>query len=330
MVMTPQRILKIKSGHRSEYLRREKHMVEEKSIWYKSPALTTPLLVIFVLVMLNLSRYVLQKQNNTESNIFLVITVIQIVVLVLPCILYYLVKGRRLSSPLFISFIRPSHIIFIIFTLLLFISGTVLIKYIYYVGGGHITTLSGYFDSVTADKNDINILGVIISLIIVPAFCEEMFFRGVVLSEYRSMGSVNAVLISSLCFSMLHFSLQNFPIYFFAGIILGFVTVITRSIIASIIIHLASNALSIFGSDLFLRITIQKSGAFFVGFVIIIIFGLSLLFVISKLEQIYFTYSEKPPITTLPPRSFPNIPKVFMSPSFLALIAVFIIITVLT
>jgi len=304
-------------------------MSAEKRIWYKSPVVTTPILVIFVLIMLSLSRRVLENQRDSQSNILLAITVIQIVVLVLPCILYYLVKGRKLSSPMFISMVKPSHIIFIIFTLLLFISGTVLIKYIYYVGGGHITSLSGFFDSVTANQGNSSILGIIIALIIVPAFCEEMFFRGVVLSEYRSMGSINAVIISALCFSMLHFSIENFPIYFFAGIVLGFVTVITRSIIASILIHAVSNALSIFGSDLFLRVTVQKSGAFFVGFVIIIIFGISLLFVISKLEQIYFTYAEKPPIAALPPKSFPNIVKVFLSPSFLALTAVFIITAVL-
>lgn len=303
-------------------------MGEEKHIWYKSPVVTTPLLVVFVFVMLALSRKALESQSNSENNIFLVITVIQIIILILPCILYYLIKGRKLSSPMFISLPKPSHIIFTIFTLLLFISGTLLIKYIYYVSGEQITSLSGYFDSLTANQENTSLLGIIIALIIVPAFCEEMFFRGVVLSEYRTYGSVNAVIMSALCFSMLHFSIVNFPIYLFAGILLGFITVVTRSIIPSIVIHLVSNSLSIFGSDLFLRITIQKSGTFFVGFVVVIIFGISLLFVISKLEQIYFSYAEKPPITTLPPRSFPNIPKVFLSPSFLALITVFVLIAV--
>lgn len=302
-------------------------MGEEKKIWYKSPVVTTPLLVIFVLVMLSLSRKTLASQANSENNIFLVITIIQIIVLILPCIFYYLIKGRRLSSPMFISLPKPSHIIFTIFTLLLFICGTLLIKYMYIIGGKTETSLAGYFDSVTENTN---LLGIIIAFIIVPAFCEELFFRGVVLSEYRSFGSVNAVMISALCFSMLHFSIENFPIYFFAGIVFGFITVITRSILPSIIIHLASNTLSFFGSDLFIRVTINKSGAFFVGFVIIVLFGLSLLFVISKLEQIYFSYAEKPPITTLPPRSFPNIPKVFLSPTFLVLILVFVIISVLT
>lgn len=305
-------------------------MGEEKSIWYKSPVITTPLLVIFVLVMLSLSRYVLKSQSSSESNIFLVITIIQIAVLVLPCVFYYLIKGRRLSAPMFISLLKPSHIVFTIFSLLLFISGTILIKYIYYISGAEIATLSGYFDSVTADKDEISTVGIIISLIIVPALCEELFFRGVVLSEYRNLGNVNAVIMSALCFSMLHFSINNFPIYFFAGIILGFVTVITRSIIAPIIIHLTSNTLSIYGSDLFLRVTIQKSGAFFMGFIILTIFLLSLLFVISKLEQIYFSYADNPPITTLPPKSIPNISKVFLSPTFLALITVFFFICVLS
>ena len=302
-------------------------MGEEKSIWYKSPVITTPLLVIFVFILLALSRVILDNQPDNESNIFLVISIIQIFALILPCVVYYLLKSRNLSSPLFISLPKPSHIIFTIFTMLLFISGTLLIKYIYYVGGGQTTSLSGYFDEYAGDTG---IIGIILSLVVVPAVCEEIFFRGVVLSEYRSMGSVNAVIMSSLCFAMLHFSIENFPIYLFAGIIFGFVTVITRSIIPSILIHLVSNSLSVFGSDLFLRVTVEKSGAFFAGFVIVVIFGISLLLVISKLEQIYFSYAEKPPITTLPPSSLSYVPKVFLSPSFIALIAVFVIIAVST
>lgn len=306
----------------------EVDMGEEKNTWYKSPTVTTPILVIIVLIMLRLSSNVLKNQQE-QGNIFLNIAIVQIVVLVLPCIFYYFIKERKLSAPVFLSLVKPSHIIFIIFTMLLFISGSVLIQYLYIIGGSQGTNLSGFFDSVTdlsAEESDI---GIIISFIIVPAVCEEFFFRGLVLSEYCSLGSANAVIISALCFAMLHCSITNFPIYFFTGIVLGFVTVVTRSILSSIIIHLVSNTVSIYGSDMFLRIIIQKSSKFFVLFMILVVFGLSLLFVFSKLEQIYFSYADKPPITSLPPKSFPNISKVFLSPSFILLIVVFILITVL-
>lgn len=304
-------------------------MGEEKNTWYKSPTVTTPILVIIVLIMLRLSSHVLASQQDAQSNIFLNIAIIQIAVLVLPCIFYYFIKERKLSAPVFLSVLKPSHIIFTIFTLLLFISGSILIQYLYIIGGSQGTNPAGFFDSVADLSVQESTIGIIISFIIVPAVCEEFFFRGLVLSEYRSLGSANAVIISALCFAMLHCSLANFPIYFFTGIVLGFVTVVTRSLISSIIIHLVSNTLSIYGSDMFLRIIIQKSNKFFVFFLILVVFGLSLLFVFSKLEQIYFTYAEKPTITSLPPKSFPNISKVFLSPTFILLIAVFIFITVL-
>lgn len=305
----------------------EVHMGEEKIKWYKSPTVTTPILVIFVLIMLRLSSNVLASQQN--GNIFLNIVIVQIAVLVLPCIFYYFIKERKLSTPVFLSVLKPSHIVFTIFTLLLFISGSILIQYLYIIGGGQGTSIAGFFDSVTDLSAEDSNIGIIISFIVVPAVCEEFFFRGLVLSEYRSLGSANAVIISALCFAMLHCSMDNFPIYFFTGIVLGFVTVVTRSIISAIIIHLVSNTLSIYGSDMFLRIIIQKSNKFFVFFLILVVFGLSLLFVFSKLEQIYFSYAEKPPITSIPPKSFPNISRVFLSPTFLLLIAVFIFITVL-
>ncbi len=304
-------------------------MGEEKNTWYKSPTVTTPILVTIVLIMLRLSSNVLSSRQEAKGNILLNIAIVQIVVLVLPCIFYYFIKERKLSAPVFLSVVKPSHIIFIIFTLLLFISGSVFIQYLYVIGGSQGTNLSGFFDSVTDLSAEGSDIGIIISFIIVPAVCEEFFFRGLVLSEYRSLGSANAVIISALCFAMLHCSITNFPIYFFTGIVLGFVTVVTRSIISSIIIHLVSNTVSIYGSDMFLRIIIQKSSKFFVLFMILVVFGLSLMFVFSKLEQIYFSYADKPPITSLPPKSFPNISKVFLSPSFIFLIAVFILITVL-
>jgi membrane protease YdiL (CAAX protease family) len=303
-------------------------MGEEKNTWYKSPTVTTPILVIIVLIMLRLSTNVLASQQDTQSNIFLNIAIVQIVVLVLPCIFYYFIKERKLSAPVFLSTVKPSHIIFIIFTLLLFISGSVLIKYLYVISGSQGTNLSGFFDSV-ADNTQTSDVGIIISFIIVPAVCEEFFFRGLVLSEYRNFGTANAVIISALCFAMLHGSITNFPIYLFTGIVLGFVTVVTRSLVSSIIIHLVSNTLSIYGSDMYLRVIIQKSNKFFVLFLILVVFGLSLLFVFSKLEQIYFSYADKPPITSIPPKSFPNVSKVFLSPSFIILLAVFIIITVM-
>lgn len=297
-----------------------------------SPAFTAPFVIIFVMLAFFFSRDALARQivsGGEDINVFLVITVVQMAAIALPCIIYYVIKGKKLATPMFLSPLRPRYFVFFILVLLLFISGMLLIKYIYQITGAGQTSLSSYFLEVSDINGEVNPVWVIISLVITPAICEEFVCRGVVLSEYRKYGSTNAVIVSALCFAMLHFSLENFPLYFFAGVVLGFVTVTTRSIIAPILLHMASNLLSLYGSDAFLSLIINKNGVFFVCFILVIVFGLSLIFVVSRLEGIYYRTADKPPEELLPPASREHAVSVFTSPTFLAMIAVFIALTVL-
>ena len=293
-----------------------------------SPCITTPLLVVFVLSSMQLSKLAL-KNLGEDTNIFVAAGVIQLISLMLPCILYYLLKGRKLSSPMYLVSVRGSHIFFIIFSALFFISGMLFIKFVYYINGGKIASLVNFYQDFTGTVEGSNEFEMILALIIVPAICEELFFRGVVLSEYRPYGAANAIIVSALCFSMLHFSVENFFIYLFAGLLLGFVTVVSQSIIPAVALHLLSNTLSIYTSDMFLRVMVKKNGAFFIGFVLATLTLLSLVLVLSRVESICYSYAENPPSESLPPKSAKNWVKVFLSPSFLILTAVFICFTLL-
>ena len=42
--------------------------------------------------------------------------------------------------------------------------------------------------------------------------------------------AANAVIVSAIAFSMLHFSFESFPVYLFTGIVFGLVTAISRSV----------------------------------------------------------------------------------------------------
>lgn len=293
----------------------------------KTPAVTVPLLAAGVMVILRLSGRFIASGNTEIQNPLLTVSVLQLVVFILPCILYYLLKGRKLETDPFFHIIRPNHIIFVVVSALLLICGTLLIKYGQYVLFDEMYTTGGIADSVITDSTEYTGTGIIFAYVIVPAVCEELFYRGIILSEYRPYGSVNAVIISALCFAFMHFSFKNFLMYLFAGLVLGMVAVITRSLLASVLLHMLSNFITLYGSDSFLRITIQKSGEFFMGFLLMALFGLALVFLLSRIEQIYSAYSEKPPVRELPANSKDNVLKVFFSPAFLALIAVFVVLT---
>lgn len=291
-----------------------------------APQLTAPLLVLFVLVAMHLSRYLLSGVE-ASSNLFLSISVIQILVLVLPCMLYYLLKGRRFSSPMDLSPIGLRHVTLILFAALVFVLGSLLIKFAYQAFAAQSVDTGGFFDPLYADGSDASLAGVLLSLVIIPAICEELFFRGVILAEYRPLGEGNAILISAICFAMLHFSVSNFPVYLFAGLLLGVVTAVSRSVIPAVLLHLLSNTLNIYASDRFLRIILQKNGAFFVGFLLTVLFGFALFLLLYSMEHLYLYHASRPPVRSLPPKSWNAVPKVFLSPTFLVLVAAFLVIT---
>ena len=290
----------------------------------KSPAITTPILVIFVIAAMQASKYALLTVDS-ETNLFLAVGVIQLVVLALPCMVYYLLKGRKLNEPMLIIPKGGTHILFLIFSALLFVSGMLLIKYFYFVNGGEVASLVNFYKDFSGTTEDTSHIEIILSLIVIPAFCEEFFFRGIVFSEYRKYGTGNAIIVSALCFAMLHFSIENMVIYLFTGLLLGFVTAVTRSIIPSIILHLLSNTLSIYASDAFLRVTVVKNGAFFIGFVLVMITGVVCILFLSRVESIFYAYSEHPQIDSIPPKSRHSLGKVFLSPTFLLLLIGFTI-----
>ena len=105
------------------------------------------------------------------------------------------------------------------------------------------------------------------------------------------------------------------------------ITTASRSVIPAMLVHLLNNALSVFTSDQFLNIIMQKNGAFFVGFLLAVLFGAALFLLLYCIELQYLKFAEEPPEQSLPPKNRINLGKVFLSPTFLVLVAVFLVIT---
>jgi membrane protease YdiL (CAAX protease family) len=85
---------------------------------------------------------------------------------------------------------------------------------------------------------------ILLGVAVVPAFCEELLFRGILLGGLRArLGTPGAVLVSSALFAAVHFDpLVLLPI-FLLGILLGTITVVTGSLIPAVVVHLLNNAL---------------------------------------------------------------------------------------
>ena len=84
-----------------------------------------------------------------------------------------------------------------------------------------------------------------ISTAIIPAFVEELLFRGVVLSSIRPYSEGGAILISAILFGFMHQT--PFQLFYATaiGVILGIIRVQTGSIWIGVLVHFFNNFLSV-------------------------------------------------------------------------------------
>jgi sodium transport system permease protein len=76
-----------------------------------------------------------------------------------------------------------------------------------------------------------------------PAFCEEMVFRGLILSGLRRWGPAAAIGLSALLFGLAHSSIYRLLPTFGLGIVLGYAAWRTRSLVCSMLVHALNNGL---------------------------------------------------------------------------------------
>ena len=85
----------------------------------------------------------------------------------------------------------------------------------------------------------------LISLAVLPAIGEELLFRGIIFNGLKQKGTLFAVIVSSLFFSLFHFNLSQLFYPFFFVLLLGFVYSKTKNITVTILIHFINNAVNL-------------------------------------------------------------------------------------
>ncbi len=86
----------------------------------------------------------------------------------------------------------------------------------------------------------------LLAFAMIPAICEEIAFRGFVLHGLQAgFRPRNAVLLSSFFFALFHLNVFLFAPTFVLGVVLGLLTVRTRSLLPAILFHLLHNGLLI-------------------------------------------------------------------------------------
>lgn len=89
-------------------------------------------------------------------------------------------------------------------------------------------------------------MSVLLLMALLPAICEELAFRGLIFGGLvRERGKLRAVVVTAVMFGISHGVLQQSIAASTMGIMLGWITLRTGSIVPCILIHLTNNALSL-------------------------------------------------------------------------------------
>ncbi|HHT53818.1 MAG TPA: CPBP family intramembrane metalloprotease [Clostridiales bacterium] len=97
----------------------------------------------------------------------------------------------------------------------------------------------------------------LLSSAIIPAFCEEVLFRGVILTNLLPYGKSIAILGSASLFALMHQNVAQLFYTFVAGIVIGLVYVYTRSIWGAVLIHFFNNLLGLIEVLLYERLDVE-------------------------------------------------------------------------
>lgn len=125
-------------------------------------------------------------------------------------------------------------------------------------------------------------LGLIAVAALSPAICEEVVFRGFLLSSFRGRtGGVAAVVVTALLFGLFHLSIYRLIGTTALGLVMGWMVWHTRSIWPAVLFHFLNNATSILSPDIFKAMGIDATAetppiALILGALALSVFGFAL------------------------------------------------------
>lgn len=294
--------------------------------------LFTPILIIVIFALILAVNFIPKDALGVEDNPYLASVVIQLLTYALPALFYCRLRGKGYTEKLRLKFFPPSQLLYLFYTLGFLVCGSFIISIIMYNISPEAFAASAVTESAAFAMNNrfFDTAYVVLVFAALPAVTEEFLFRGIVIGEYEKRGPALAVTLSSLMFAMSHFSLERFPVYFFAGIVLSCVMYATRSTLASMIVHAAHNIIVLLCEKYVLRVVDKQNASLVLLFIIIgavmLLFGM-----LSAYEAhgIYRRYADEnvPSEYAIGKRLnvFSRIAEVFFSPTFLALVIMFVI-----
>lgn len=253
---------------------------------------TAPALVLAVYILLLCSRF-LDTSLFADSNGYLTVVVMQLLIFLLPAAIYCKLRGDHIRGRLRIRLVGLEQLLLVLAAALTLICGAMVISFA--MGGDQNDLRYSLYEQFAAmtDGGAGNLLYALMAFAVLPAICEEFVFRGVLCAELERNGLPAAVLISALFFAMLHFDLPRFPIYLFAGIVLAMVLYATRSVLGPIVVHFLYNLFGLFGRPYMTELYERTGSASLFIFLLAVLFLLALILFFGEAARSYSGYARR-------------------------------------
>ena len=214
-----------------------------------------PLFVLILYGLLISSRFLQTRIIEAGGNLYLSVIILQILIFLLPAIIFCRLKGVGYSVKLNVRLFSPLKFGAVLITAAVMILATILIRFLQIYVGQMTVFRFALMNSYLGGDSGAEFLYTAMAFAVVPALTEEFVFRGILLTEYNEAGyrAAVATAISALLSSMMYFSLELLPIRLIAGFFLCLLTYATGSSLAAFLCHILFNIYGLFGEQYVLR-----------------------------------------------------------------------------
>lgn len=252
-------------------------------------SLMAPLFVLILYLLFTASDFLRPYLIEAGGNLYLSVIILQILVFLLPAIVFCRLKGVGHATKLNVKLFSPGKLGAVIMGSLVLIAASILIRFIEIYLFGVSDFHFALFDVYVSGEGTVDFLYTVAAFAIMPALTEEFVFRAILLTEYNNegYGAVMAALLTSLLSSMMYFSLEKLPIRFVAALIFCVVTYATGSSLAAFFVHLIFNIYGLFGEKYILQALSDPSNRVISIFVFALLFFVLLAIFLGEVEHIY-------------------------------------------
>ncbi len=242
-----------------------------RRMWQDRQPVATPMqsycAAALVLIALFFGKLAVTTMPHSFAGIAQLIIVPQIGLILAPTLLMAIICTKSIRHSLRLTL--PKSAIALPMAVLLGISLHPLyvllaswISAVYPISETAVTAMKPFTDQISTAP----LFYVVLLMAVLPAICEELAYRGFMFGGLERDGSpVRAILVTSIVFGISHGVLQQSISATCMGMLLGWVSLRTGSVLPGMLIHVTNNALSVSlgriaelnyrGLDLFVRVT---------------------------------------------------------------------------